>query len=329
MAYRKKIFLAIILFIIFPTCSFAYSVDTNGMSSSVSSLIEQLESSWPSGLDKGRIEVVRQAGLMIDKGTKYVWGGGHSGTCITGKPDGLDCSGYVSLAFNRAGVKDVSCDWTTASYATSSNFENINESNLRPGDIGLNNETTSSSNHIGIFVGKKNGVNIWFHSSNYNGVSGPQVREGNGYFKVFKRYKKWNEVHVSSSSSNSNIGGALGGRLEDDYPNIDVINTSDDFNCETIFLTVSNGVAEETTLKQILNGIFGLMKIAAPIVAIIFSFIDYIKILFNVNSDSFRKANIRTIKRIALAILVFFVPNILELLFNFFGLYDLSNCGIS
>ena len=32
---------------------------------------------------------------------------------------------------------------------------------------------------------------------------------------------------------------------------------------------------------------------------------------------------------IAISLIIIFIPFILELLFNIFGLYDLSNCGIS
>ena len=207
----KKILIILLMLIIFPRVSYAYDVNTKGMSNDIASLIKNLESSWPTGLDEGRLEVIRQAGLMINKGTVY---GGHTGICYTNTPPSLDCSAYVSLAFHRAGVTEVECKWFTGSYNSSSSFETINQSDLRPGDIGLNNSTQSTDNHVGIYVGKKNGNNIWFHSSRVNGVSGPQVREGNGNFTVFKRYKKWNEVHVNSSSSETNtgIGGELGGR---------------------------------------------------------------------------------------------------------------------
>ena len=327
----KKILAVLVAIIIIPKMVFAYSVDTSGMSSDIANLINELEDTWPVGLDEGRIEVIRQAGLMINKGTKYLWGGGHSGVCETGTPDGLDCSGYVSLVFHRAGVNDVECGWTTGSFATSSSFYNINESNLRPGDIALNNDTTSSSNHVGIFVGRKNGKNIWFHSSTYNGVSGPQVREGNGNFAVFKSYSKWNEVHVNSSSGpNTGIGGELGGSLIDPFDGYKLIGSTDNFTCENIFYTVnSDGSKSEKSLKIILDGIFALMKILAPVITIVLTVIDYIKSLTNNSSESIKKANIRMVKRVAITILVVFLPYLLELLFNIFGLYDLSNCGIS
>ncbi len=325
----KKIVLFIILLLIVPKITYAYSIDTFGMEEDVGTLLEDLEENWPPGLDEGRLEVIRQAGLLINKGTKYVWGGGHSGVCETGIPYGLDCSGYVSLVFHRAGVYDVECGFTTADFASSSAFENINQSDLRPGDIALNNNTNSESNHVGIFIGRKDGNNIWFHSSNNNGISGPQVRYGNGNFKVFKRYNKWNEVHISSDSYNTGIGGELGGSLIDPYPNYNLLSLNDSFSCENIFFKMnSDGSKSPKTLKKILDGIFSLIKIFAPVLAIVLTIIDYMKIITNNSSDGFKKANIRMIKRLGIAIGIVFLPFLLQLLFNLFGLYDLNNCGI-
>ena len=321
----KKICLLLLILFIFPKIILAYDIDTEGMDSNIASLLKQLELDWPSGMDEGRLEVIRQAGLMINKGTKY---GGHTGICYTNTPPELDCSAYVSLAFHRAGVTEVGCEWFTGSYNSSSSFESINQSDLRPGDIGLNNSTQSTDNHVGIYIGKKNGINIWFHSSNYNGVSGPQVREGNGNFAVFKRYRKWNEVHVNSSS-NDGIGGELGGRLDDPYMDMS-LSSSEQFTCENIFYIVgSDGTKSEKTLKVILDWLFNIIVIAAPVIAIVLTIIDYIKIITNNSSDGLKKANLRMIKRMAIAILIVFLPFLIQFLFNIFGLYDLSNCGIS
>lgn len=323
----KKIIIILLILIVFPKTTYAYEINTKGMSTNIATLLEQLEQTWPSGLDEGRLEVIRQAGLMINKGTTY---GGHTGICYTGTPPSLDCSAYVSLAFHRAGVKEVGCAWFTGSYNSSPVFKNINESDLRPGDVGLNNDTQSVDNHIGIYVGKRNGTNIWFHSTKVNGVSGPQVREGNYNFKVFKRYANWNEVNVSDSEeTNSGIGGELGGRMDDPYVDMS-LRTSDNFTCENIFYVVnSSGVKEEKSLKQILDVIFNIIIVASPLVAIILTVIDYIKIITNNSSDGLKKANMRMFKRMAIAILIVFLPFLLQFLFNIFGLYDLSNCGIS
>ena len=315
-----------LFFYIFPIVSRAYSLDTSGMNSDVADLIYELENNWPEDLDENRLEVIRQAGLLINKGTKYLLGGGHTGTCETGIPSYLDCSGYVSLVFHRAGVNEVLCGWTTADFAASGSFENINEFDLKPGDIALNNDSFSVDNHVGIFVGKKNGANVWFHSSKYNGVSGPQVRYGNGNFKVFKRYLKWDEVYTYNY--NNGIGGELGGRLNDPYMNFS-LESDDNFSCENIFYTVSNGVKREKTLKKILDFLFNIMTVGAPLITIVLTIIDYIKIIVSNNFDGLKKVNKKTIKRMVITILIVFLPFLLQLLFNIFGLYDLSNCGIS
>lgn len=323
----KRMLFIIGLLFIFPLNSLAYSINTQQINSDIANLLEELEQDWPSGLDAGRIEVVRQAALMIGKGTIYVYGGGHNGQCATGVPYSLDCSGYVSLAFHRAMVNDVVCGWTTENFNKSQDFYTINESDLRPGDIGLND--SGNGVHVGIYVGKKDGNNIWFHSSKNSSASGPQVRVGNGWFRHFRSYAHWNEIHVSNSSfstPNQGIGGELGGRLSDVYPNISPL-SQNNYDCQTIFYNVDNGVLEESTLKKVLNGIFNLILIFTPVLAIGLSLMDYAKIITN-SSDGLKKANLRMIKRITIAILVMFLPFLLEMLFNIFGLYDLSNCGI-
>ena len=90
----------------------------------------------------------------------------------------------------------------------------------------------------------------------------------------------------------------------------------------------SDGSKSPKTLKKILDGIFSLIKIFAPVLAIVLTIIDYMKIITNNSSDGFKKANIRMIKRLGIAIGIVFLPFLLQLLFNLFGLYDLNNCGI-
>ncbi len=323
----KKIFWIFLCFVLLPIKTYAYSINTSGMDSSVASLLQELSASWPSNMDEGRVEVVRQAALMINKGTIY---GGHTGICYSGVPPSLDCSAYVSLAYHRAMVTEVGCDWYTGSYTDRNYFTNISESSLRPGDVGLNNDTLSTDNHIGIFIGIKNGQNVWLHSSTVNGVSGPQVKYGNFNFVVFKSYNHWNEVHVNSNSESETyegIGGELGGSITDSYADFNLI-SSNNFDCKTIFYNVSNGNREETFLKKILDGVFVLMRIFAPILLISLSIIDLIKAFVNPDTE-LKKVLKKIIKRLIITIILIFLPSLLNLLFNIFGLYDLSNCGIS
>ena len=55
---------------------------------------------------------------------------------------------------------------------------------------------------------------------------------------------------------------------------------------------------------------------------------DYIKAIASSNADDMKKANQRTIKRLIVGLIVFFLPFLLEILFELFGLYDLSTCGV-
>ncbi len=321
----KKILFVILILVIFPINSWAYSFVGNNIDKSVYERLTSMANDWPSGLDDGRVQVVIEAAKMINKG--IVYGGGYRNCSDTVKPPELDCSAYVSLAYYRAGVRNI-CGWSTANFSLSSDFTEISETELRPGDIGLNikSDCTGPCNHVGIYVGKENGVNIWFHSSSYNGVSGPQIRVGNNNFKYFARYNKWNEVQVNSSSNNDNqeIGGELGGLLEDKYSNgISDINGGET-TCETVFY---NSDGSEKTIKVLLDGIFSLIKIASPIIMIVVTIISYIKVL--VNSDELKKVNKKTVKRLIITIVIVMLPYLLELLFQIFGLYDLSNCGIS
>ncbi len=115
-----------------------------------------------------------------------------------------------------------------------------------------------------------------------------------------------------------------GGSTEDIYQDgyVSETDSDDDFNCKTIFLK-SNG--QPTEFKKLLDGIFGIMQILAPVIAIVLTIIDYIKSLSTVDT---KKVNIRTIKRIVIAVLIVFLPLLLDLLFHLFGLYDLSTCGV-
>ena len=283
-------------------------------------------------MDEARVQVIIEAAKMINKNIEYVYGGGH-GQCPL-NPTGLDCSSYVSLAFNRAGVTEINCGFTTSNYiedtAHNNPFEEIPESELKPGDIALNNSILSGQdNHMGIYVGKLNNQNLFFHCSTVNGVSGPQTLPGNWTFKVFTRYKNWNEVHTTSST-NSGIGGDISGLLDDPYPSLEFIDKKGDFTCDTFFYKVNEqGNKEEKMSKKIVDGVFTIMQIGGPAILIILTIIDYLTIMFRNFQESFNKINKKTIKRIIIVIILLLLPFILELLFNIFGLYDLSNCGIS
>ncbi len=132
-----------------------------------------------------------------------------------------------------------------------------------------------------------------------------------------------NEEEPDSSTSSEEDSGST----SDPYPNgfMENPNETTNFSCETIFL---NADGSEKELKKILDNVFTLIKIGAPAVTIILTIIDYIKAIASSNSSDLKKVNSKTIKRFIITVLIILLPFILDLMFNIFGLYDLSRCNI-
>ncbi len=115
------------------------------------------------------------------------------------------------------------------------------------------------------------------------------------------------------------------GSTEDKYPNLSPNISEGDFTCDTIFL---NADGTEKELKKILKNLYTILRIGAVIIAIALSFMDFIKSLGKGDNDILKKLFSKAIKRLIIAVLIMFLPNLLELIFEILGLYDLSNCGI-
>ena len=100
-----------------------------------------------------------------------------------GKEDpalGLDCSGYVARVFRDA--LDIKLPKMAVSYFTfkeSNEWEMIKKNELKPGDIGILNDTTKD-NHIGIYAGD----NKWFENSAMYGVQLTNYQNFKYFFKI-------------------------------------------------------------------------------------------------------------------------------------------------
>lgn len=86
-----------------------------------------------------------------------------------------------------------------------------------------------------------------------------------------------------------------------------------------------NGEYQEGTIGFLLQQIFDYMKIA--VIALIFGFSikDYATAISSQDQDSFKKANIKLIKRLALGIIFFLIPVIVDVIV---GIVDSNTCGI-
>ena len=145
---------------------------------------------------------VRSAASLVGK-VHYFWGGKSfmlgpdpdwgkerkvtsEGNSTTGtvRPFGLDCSGLVTWAYIQAGysLNEIGNGTWNQWFAS----EPIEESELRPGDLGFQREYPGSSgNHVGIFLGYIKGKPYFIHCTpSYDNVV---VTQGEGIFNYFRR----------------------------------------------------------------------------------------------------------------------------------------------
>ena len=112
---------------------------------------------------------------------------------------------------------------------------------------------------------------------------------------------------------------------------VDPDNSNNESNTSTYRdcpIFIDNATQQPNDFYYMIQDLFNLIKIAAPALVIILSLIDYLGAIAKSNDDEVKKANKRTIKRVAIGLAIFFLPFILDIVFEIFGLVDASRCGI-
>lgn len=97
----------------------------------------------------------------------------------------------------------------------------------------------------------------------------------------------------------------------------------DEKGCEGILGSPS----DSTSVAYFLQQIFNLIKYAGPILCIVLSVADFVKATASQDKDLLTKAASKTGKRIVWALVLFFVPVLIEFVFPLLGWY--GTCGIS
>ncbi len=93
-------------------------------------------------------------------------------------------------------------------------------------------------------------------------------------------------------------------------------------NCESLF----GNPKKDGTFANFLQQIFTIMGYAAPILCLALSTFDFVKAAASQDKDALNKAIKSTIKRLILAVILFFLPTLINFLFPLFGWY--GTCGI-
>jgi len=94
-------------------------------------------------------------------------------------------------------------------------------------------------------------------------------------------------------------------------------------NCEDL-------LGEELT--GLLHGVVNVIKILVPIILIILGIVDFTQATFGSKEDDMKKATSKFIKRVVIAVVIFFIPSFLNILLSIansiWGNIDPSLCGI-
>jgi len=110
------------------------------------------------------------------------------------------------------------------------------------------------------------------------------------------------KININVNAGNANSGNVnYDGTLYDNVTNSGV-------NCSSLGL-----------LRKDLQGIFKVFKIVAPILVIVLSIYDFIKAIAGKVDGETKKVFMKLLKRLAFAMILFFLPNILDF---FLGLVD-------
>lgn len=83
---------------------------------------------------------------------------------------------------------------------------------------------------------------------------------------------------------------------------------------------------KDGTFANFLQQIFKIMGYAAPLLCLVLSIFDFVKATASQDKDALMKAVKKTGKRIVLAIILFFLPTLINFLFPLLGWY--GTCGI-
>ena len=99
---------------------------------------------------------------------------------------------------------------------------------------------------------------------------------------------------------------------------------ADTANCESYLGPVKPGYP-----AYYLQFVFNLMKYIAIILLFVLTIIEFGKATVSSNQDAMKKAIQNTVKRFIIAVIIFFLPMLIEFLLQLLGVYSASTCGIS
>lgn len=96
---------------------------------------------------------------------------------------------------------------------------------------------------------------------------------------------------------------------------IDVVFAKDTNGCYGILGSINDKTSSAYFLQQIYN----VMKFGAPLLTIVLTIMDFIKAVSSQDNDQLKKSAKRAIIRVALCLVLFIIPVLINFLFPLFG----------
>lgn len=85
---------------------------------------------------------------------------------------------------------------------------------------------------------------------------------------------------------------------------------------------------DEDSVAWLLQQVLNYIKILGPILVVILSSIDFAQVIIKSDDEAMKKAQKKLIIRLLLAASLFFIPTLVEVMLNIFGIASAPMCGI-
>ena len=96
-------------------------------------------------------------------------------------------------------------------------------------------------------------------------------------------------------------------------------------DCEN---TLLGSTSDPNSVAWLLQQVFTFIKVLGPILVVVLSSSDFIKVIAKGDDDAMGKAQKKLFTRLVLAILLFLVPTLVEVILDLFGLTSTGTCGL-
>ena len=102
-----------------------------------------------------------------------------------------------------------------------------------------------------------------------------------------------------------------------------------DQDCDGTNNSILGDPNDENSVAWLLQQILNFIKIIGPVLVVLLSGVDFLIVIFKSDDEAMGKAQRKLVKRLVLAALLFFIPLLVEVILDIFGITSSATCGLS